>query len=241
LSPDGSVAVTGDVAGEVQLWDIGAGTLKKSLPAQEKEMILATAVSFDRRFAASLARSGVIRIWNQNDGRNVSEVKTEYKPIYGEELAAGDFVDYGSGILAFSPDGLRLACGSGVWEAATGKNLLTFAQPNVPYPWVVFSPDGRFLLSRNMIWDASTGRLEVTLECAKNAAKSFYSADGRLILSADFEGGFYTLEAATGRLIRKFADFVPPGPFDVSRDKKMMVAVDKDQNELAVWDLTSGT
>lgn len=240
LSPDGSVAVTGDVAGEVQLWDIGAGTLKKSLPAQEKEMILATAVSFDRRFAASLARSGVIRIWNMNDGRKVSEVKTEYKPIYAEELAAGDFVDYGSGILAFSPDGLRLACGSGVWEAATGKNLLTFAQPNVPYPWVVFSPDGRFLLSRNMTWDASSGRLEQTLECVKNAAKSFYSADGRFVLSADLEGGFYVMDAVTGRLIRKFADFVPPGPFDVSHDKKMMIAVEKDQNKLTVWDLTSG-
>jgi WD40 repeat protein len=240
LSPDGSVAVTGDAAGEVQLWDIGAGTLKKSLPAARKEMILATAVSFDRLFAASLSRSGVIRIWNLNDGRKVSEVKTDYKPIYAEELAAGDFVDYGSGVLAFSPDGLRLACGAGVWEVATGKNLLTIAQPNVPYPWVTFSPDGRFLLSRNMLWDASSGRLERNLECVKHAAKSIYSADGRFILCADLEGGFYTVDAATGRLMRKFADFVTPGPFDVSRDKKMMVAVDKDQHELTVWDLTSG-
>lgn len=240
LSPDGSVAVTGDVAGEVQLWDIGAGTLKKSLPAMEKEMILATAVSSDRRFAAALARSGVIRIWNLSDGQKVSEVKTDYKPIYADELNAGDFVDYGNGILAFSPDGLRLACGSGVWETATGKSLLAFAQPNVPYPWVAFSPDGRFLLSRNMIWDASSGQLERVLECGKNAAKSYYSLNGRLILCADLEGGFYTIDAATGRLTRKFADFVPPGPFDVSRDKKMMVAVDKDQNEMTVWDLTSG-
>ncbi len=240
LSADGSLAVTGDVAGEVQIWDIGAGVLKKALQSKEKEMILASAVSFDRRFAAALSRSGIIRIWNLNDGQKVSEVKTEYKPIYAEELNAGDFVDYGSGVLAFSPDGLRLACGAGVWEVATGKSTLTIAQPNAPYPWVVFSPDGRFLLSRNMIWNASSGRLEKTLECAKNAAKSIYSADGRFILSTDLDGGFYTLEAATGRLIRKFADFVPPGPFDVSRDKKMMVAVDKDRNELAVWDLTSG-
>jgi len=122
----------------------------------------------------------------------------------------------------------------------TGKSLLVFAQPNVPYPWVAFSPDGRFLISRNMIWDASSGRPEKVLECVKNAAKSFYSADGRFILSADLEGGFYTVDAATGRLMRKFADFVPPGPFDVSRDKKIMVAVDKDQKELTVWDLTSG-
>lgn len=240
LSPDGSVAVTGDMEGEVQIWDVNAGALKKTLPAQEKEMILASAVSSDRRFAAALSRSGVIRIWNLNDGQKVSEVKTDYKPIYAEELNAGDFVDYGSGILAFSPDSLRIACGSGVWEVATGKNILTFVQPNVPYPWVVFSPDGRFLLSRNMIWDASSGRLEQTLECVKNAAKSFYSADGRFIISADLEGGFYTMDAVTGRPIRKFADFVPPGPFDVSRDKKMMVAAEKDQRKLTVWDLTSG-
>ena len=240
LSPDGSVAVTGDVAGEVQFWDLGANALKKTMPAQEKEMILASAVSPDRRFAAALARSGVIRIWNLSDGQKVSEVKTDYKPIYADELTANDFVDYGNGILAFSPDSLRIACGSGVWETATGKSLLVFAQPNVPYPWVAFSPDGRFMLSRNMTWDASSGRPEKVLECVKNAAKSFYSADGRFILSADLEGGFYTVDAATGSLIRKFADFVPPGPFDVSRDKKMMIAVDKDQNELAMWDLTSG-
>ena len=240
LSPDGNIAVTGDVAGEFQLWDVGANALKKTLPAQEKEMILASAVSPDRRFAAALALSGIIRIWNLSDGKKVSEVKTDYKPIYTEELNAGDFVDYGNGILAFSPDGLRIACGSGVWETATGKSLLAFAQPNVPYPWVAFSPDGRFLISRNMIWDASSGRPEKVLECVKNAAKSFYSADGRFILSADLEGGFYTVDAATGRLMRKFADFVPPGPFDVSRDKKIMVVVDKDQKELTVWDLTSG-
>jgi|GEM_PF-218670 len=240
LSPDGSVAVTGDVAGEVQLWDIGAGTLKKSLPAAQKEVIVATAVSSDRRFAAALSRSGVIRVWNLSDGQKVSELKTDYKPIYADELAAGDFVDYGNGVLAFSPDSRRIACGSGIWEVETGKNTLTFVQPNVPYPWVAFSPDGRFLLSRNMIWDASSGRPEKILDCVKNAAKSLYSADGRFILSADLEGGFYTVDAATDRLVRKFADFVPPGPFDVSLDKKMMVAVDKDRNELTVWDLTSG-
>ena len=240
LSADGSVAVTGDVAGEIQIWDVGANALKKTLPAQEREMILALAVSSDRRFAAALGRSGIIRIWNLSDGQKVSEVKTDYKPIYTEELNAGDFVDYGNGIMAFSPDGLRFACGSGVWETATGKRLLAFAQPNVPYPWVAFSPDGRLIISRNMIWDAFSGRPEKVLECVKNAAKSLYSADGRFILCADLEGGFYTVDAATGRLMRKFADFVPPGPFDVSRDRKMIVAVDKEQNELTMWDLTSG-
>lgn len=240
LSANGAHAVTGDTAGFIQFWDVGGSALIKTIQAQEKEMIVAVAFSPDRRYAASLSRFGMIKIWNTTDGQKLSEFKTDYAPMYSEELDLGEYLDYGNGILAFSPDGRQIACGDGIWEAASGKEVIKFSKLNVPYPWVAFSPDGGRLLSRNMIWDISSGSVVQTMERMKTGVKSFYSAEGKFIYSADLEGGFYVVNSDNGALVRKFANFVPPGVFDVSNNNKVMIAVENDQQDLTFWDLASG-
>ena len=70
--------------------------------------------------------------------------------------------------MAWSPDGKRLATGSRdstakVWDAATGKELLTLSGHEVGVSSVAWSPDGKRLATGSedntaKVWDAETGR-----------------------------------------------------------------------------------
>src|SRR4051794_19600019 len=79
------------------------------------------------------------------------------------------------GHVVFSPDGKRLASGSGdttvkVWDAATGQELLTLKGHSQPISQVVFSSDGKRLATAGSydhtvrVWDAATGKELLTLE-----------------------------------------------------------------------------
>lgn len=240
LSAGGGYAVTGDNSGMLQFWDVGAGSLLKTIKADERDGIIAVAFSPDNQYAATLARFGLIKIWNLRDGQKISEFKTDYVSAHYDELEADDYVNYGDGVLAFSPDSRQLACGPLLLDVATGRKALDFQTPNGPGYWVTFSPDGAYLLSKNMLWDAATGRRVRTLENIRDGVFSVFSADGKTIYAADNEGVFSVVDPETGKLIRRHKEYVSGGAFVVSRDQKIMVAADRDAGELTLWNLTSG-
>ena len=240
LSARGGYAVTGDNSGMMQFWDVGAGTLLKTIKAEERNEIIAVAFSPDNQYAATMARFGMIKIWNLQDGQKISEFKTDYVPAHYEELEAGDHVNYGNGVLAFSPDSRHIACGPLLLDAATGRKVLDFQTPNGPGYWVTFSSDGAYLLSKNMLWNAATGRRVRTMESITDGVFSLFSADGKTIYAADNEGAFSVVDPETGKLIRRHKEYVSGGAFAVSKDQKMMVAEDRDVGELSLWNLTSG-
>jgi len=77
------------------------------------------------------------------------------------------------GIPGFSPDGKLLAAPMsgdliGVWNVASGENLLTIPTPTGPYLRVEFSPTGGSLASisggRIDIWDITSGALIESLQ-----------------------------------------------------------------------------
>ncbi|MDP2854737.1 MAG: caspase family protein, partial [Smithellaceae bacterium] len=240
LSAGGGYVVTGDNTGAVQFWDVAGQSLLKTIKAETSDLIVAVAFSPDNQYAASVTRLGSAKIWGLRNGNKVSEFKTDYVLVNYEELDAGDYVDYGYGVLAFSQDSRHLACGFKLWDAASGRQALTYQTPGGPGPWITFSPDGTSLLSKNMIWDASSGRRVKRMVSMPEGVKSFYSPDGKFIYAADYEGVFYVVDPDTGRLIRKFADYLSPGSFEVSRDKKTLIAEDANSNGLTLWDLPSG-
>ena len=76
--------------------------------------------------------------------------------------------------MAFSPDGQRIVTGSGdqtakVWDAASGKELLTLKGHGSRVWSVAFSPDGQRIVtgSRDQtakVWDAASGKELLTLK-----------------------------------------------------------------------------
>jgi len=104
---------------------------------------------------------------------------------------------YETGVLAvaWSPDGQRIASGSGdktvqVWDAATGGNALIYRGHASWVNAAAWSPDGRRIASAGwddtvQVWDAVTGDIIFTYHGhTKGVEAVAWSPDGQRIASA---------------------------------------------------------
>src|SRR5262249_6037998 len=110
----------------------------------------------------------------------------------GQELLS---LKKGASMVAYSPDGKRLASGEGngwvkVWDAQTSQELLTFKGHNTEVTSVAFSPDGKRLASSSYdgtvkVWDAQSGQKPVILvaAAASSVASVAFSPDGKRLAS----------------------------------------------------------
>jgi len=100
----------------------------------------------------------------------------------------------------FSPDGSRVATSSvdetvKIWDAATGKELLTLLVHSGDVHHVTYSPDGKQLATAGAngtvkIWDANSGALLLTLKAHEGiVAKVVFSPDGKRLASSGINDG----------------------------------------------------
>jgi WD40 repeat protein/serine/threonine protein kinase len=221
LSPDGKTVATCGYQG-VRWWDIPSGEKLPPLEGfdAERPTALAFAPKGNRLAAVCLRREGEkvseeIRVWNCSTGK-----------VEGS-IAAGELQPY-RGILAFSPDGTRVASRQlggkafRVWEVAPGKPLFDPVQVSEPASIysLAFAPDGETLLSATtgppgtvLLWDAATGAKKETSYRVRHEGDGLICAvfdrDGRAVLSAGHDGRI--LRWRTGqRLPEKLCQL--PGP-----------------------------
>src|SRR5262249_7711414 len=113
--------------------------------------------------------------------------------------------------LAFTPDGKRLACGHRdglpviVWDAATGKELLSLRGHPEAVRYVAFSSDGKYIVTGGTdgvlkVWEGVTGQEILALKGHKRAITSVvFSPDRRRIVSGSLDGAVKVWDAASGR------------------------------------------
>ena len=121
-----------------------------------------------------------------------------------------DFVS----IVVFTPDGGRLAAGSGdgcvrVWDLAAGKIAYTIdRRPTADHRAVVLPPDGRYFFTGDgpgiRVWDAATGAAVRTIPVDRGSpATVTITPNGRELLAADdpYSPGLRRWDAATGEAL----------------------------------------
>src|SRR5262249_48135027 len=125
--------------------------------------------------------------------------------------------------VAFSPDGTKVAsgCGDGavrVWEAATGKEVVSLAAHHYFVSALVFSPDGKVLISRGRddtpgpyggagvirVWDLATGKeLRQFKGLDHGGGVIALSADGKTLAAGGYGTTIFLWDLATGKELRR--------------------------------------
>lgn len=112
--------ITGDSTGHLQIWDSITGNLISVFSQQHSDAIVWMALSPDGTQLASASLDATVKVWDIPSGEQLINI-----------LAYP--VGTTSTIVAFSPDGTRLATvgdldeTARIWETATGQELFSFS------------------------------------------------------------------------------------------------------------------
>ena len=153
--------------------------------------------------------------------------------------------------VAFSPDGQRIVTGSEdqtakVWEAASGKELLTLKGHSDGINSVAFSPDGQRIVTGSgdqtaKVWEAASGKELSHLKGHSARIRSVaFSPDGQRIVTGSDDQTAKVWEAASGKeLLTLKGHSGPIRAVAFSPDGQRIVTGSEDQTA-KVWEAASG-
>jgi WD40 repeat protein len=234
FSPDGSRIATGSEDGTAAIWDAETGRRLITLAGHKKGSWIGVGFSPDGTTLVTTDTAGALRLWDARTGRLERELSAP-----GALCGA-----------VFSPDGTGVSAGlcaeSGgtafVWDARTGKRVLTLRGAQSWILWVAFSPDGSRIASASLdgttkVWDAKTGEELLTLSQGGWVLTAAFSPDGRSVATGGTDGTARIWNATTGApgLVLSGAG-TAVGDVEFSPDGRYLLA-GTDQNSV-VWDIS---
>jgi WD40 repeat protein len=230
---DRTIAV-GDRDGAILLWRIDGGQLLARLRAHDQAITALAAAPDGNRLAS--ADSAGVRLWN---------------PALSEPTQVLQGNTTGVRVLAFSPDGKRLLTGDEVgnlriWDAATGRELVTMGFERRPVNGVAWTPDGKTVLARHgdgsvSRWDATEGRqlpLDPAVQRVAAGPVRGLTTDGRQVLT----GTSTVLRLVRLDGVRVVAEMPMPPRFrslTLSRDGGSLFVLDNDGG-VSQWRTATG-
>jgi WD40 repeat protein len=205
-SPDGRQLATA-CGLSVKVWNAASGRELRNLSDQAGRTF-SIAFSPD---GGGLATRGdqATRVWDVETDKVLLALPTQLQP--SATVTPSGIPTYG---MAFSPDGKRLATAgrdgsTRIWDAATGKALVTLpGQAGTTYS-VAFSPDGTRLATgtaaATQLLDAATGKALVTLPGQAGTTYSVaFSGDGRRVAAGRMDKMVKVWDLVTGQILFTF-------------------------------------
>ena len=261
FTPDGLGIISGAFPNEhwiakggASWWSGGTGTVRlsevvggRNLATMEGQgwPVIALAVSFDGRYAASHGRGWPILIWDLKSGKRIHRLKTKDptdKPVYT--------------VVAFSPDNRRVmgTMMNGnvlTWDLSTEQEQPPATLDAGPikkneFPVATFSPDRRQLITGSRygaveLWDLPSGKRLQTFAGHQGEVRSVAcSADGRFIISGGIDTSVRLWDVSTGKELKLLKrDDEPVTCVAFSPDGKRALSAGV-YGRVRLWDLASG-
>jgi WD40 repeat protein len=180
FSPDGQRLASASADNTVRVWNVASVAEVRSLRGQAQGILC---FSDNGQRLAATANDRKVHVWDAARGIELFEAP------YSERLL---FVQR----ACFSPDGQRLAIeiagGVGVWDVASGAQLVKIEEHTSWLNSVCYSPDGRRIVTASndetvRVWDAASGLQIMQLQdLTAEVNGACFSPDGQWLATASY-------------------------------------------------------
>ena len=155
-------------------------------------------------------RNGNIALWDTKTGKKLSTLRENVKTLEVPDEMVGLIEDENSVfVLAFSPDGTRLASGNRdttvhLWDLTHKTEPITLRRHTNEPTKLAFSPDGKILASggadkRVQLWNTTTGKpIGTCTGHVSNIRGLAFSPDGKILVSGSSDGTIRFWNTQTG-------------------------------------------
>ena len=256
FSKDGRFLVGANSAGGIPRWNAATGELRSILVKENVRSLNTAVFSADGTKLVSVSRPHEkIQVWNLNDGTTppiITDIDPDFK---GGQLSA----------IALSPDRRFLATAIHewkkvypiqMWNAVTGKRLLTLTGHTRRIKSLVFSPDGKMLASSDeyrtiKLWNMDTATSHVTFKAPDSFYVLSFAPNGKLLASGCSDGSvrLWNATAKQQGLWGKTGQYLPTltlkghkdgvSALAFSPDGKMLLS-GSDDGTIRAWDTITG-
>lgn len=197
VAPNGEHVLSGNFDGVINLWDSITGKWLRTFQGA-KGSVSSLAFAPDGRSMLDCRLDGPLTLSEVETGRELLQLA-------------------GQGAAAFSRDGKWIVSGGAgnllkLWDAATGRDVKSFAAHTDKIQSVAFSPDGRYIVSGSRdktvrLWDIETGReLRVFRDFRYHVNSVAFSPDGKLVLAGSSDNTVKLFEVESGRQLQIWKD-----------------------------------
>jgi WD40 repeat protein len=229
------LALGGDDHG-IRLWDVEQKKFVRTFPPQHQDWVRGVAFSPDRTYLATVCQSGLVRLWDAQNGTLVRSF-----------TSAGP----GARQVVFHPDGKTLAvCGADdsvrIYDIATGNVSKTLTASGTNNRTIAFSPDGTLLAVGGRtgvvrVWQTATGTMIADLKGDGRRINAIaFSPDGQKLVVGN-DGPFITIwNPNDGSLLQTLPER-PGKTFSLVFCDNDTLATGESDNAVRIWNLKTLT